>query len=106
MSQDRGTSRTLLLFLAAVTLIIAGMLIFGGCDSSQEYYSMKRNCVMVEKDSTYRCYKTHESYAIHEGVSLFYAREHFKALKLEAEKKKAIMDSVEVHPHHMKNIIE
>lgn len=85
--------RGLLLFLIAICITFLLMLL-SGCDQPREFYSIDKNCLIVEQDSSFHCYRTHEAYAVHEGYHIDHAKQRFNSYRLEAEKRASMRDSV------------
>lgn len=90
MSHQRGASSGMLFFLAGIAILFALMIIFGGCEQKTTFYSMDRECLIVEQDSTFNCYKNHTAYSVHEGYDLDHARQRFNSYELEALKRDMI----------------
>lgn len=89
-----------LIFVILLVIILGGMLLFGGCsDSHPEFYSIEKDCLIVKHEkkngTIYKCYETHEAYAVHEGLHLDHAKQRFNGFKREAMKIKEINNRID-----------
>lgn len=83
---------------AAVILIMMIVVILAMLQSrasDHTFYDIEKECLIVESEKAVNCYTTPESYAMHEGLHVSFAKEKWRAYVAEAEKREEIRRSVD-----------